>query len=118
MGSVNKVILLGNAGKDPEVKNFDNGKKVSLSLATTEKYKDKSGQTVETTEWHNLTFWGKLGDVVEKYVKKGNQIYVEGKIKTTKSEKDGVTKYFTDIVCNEMTMLGGAKSESINDLPF
>jgi len=107
---VNKVILVGNVGKDPEVKRLDNGTAYArLSLATSESYKDKEGNKVEKTEWHNLVFWRGLAEVVEKWVKKGQQLYVEGSIKTTISEKDGEKKYFTDIVVKDMQMIGSKK---------
>jgi len=113
---INKVILVGNVGKDPEVKYLENGTAYArLTLATSESYKGKDGQKVEKTEWHNLVFWRGLAEVVEKWVKKGNQIYVEGSIRTTMSEKDGQKRYFTDIVVRDMQMLGkkdGGTSEN------
>lgn len=109
MSGVNKAILIGNLGKDPEVKTFDSGKKrATFSIATTEKYKDK-----ETTEWHNIVFWGSTAEVVEKYLKKGSKVYVEGKITTMTWEKDGETKYATQILGNSLTML--SKAEYHND---
>jgi single-strand DNA-binding protein len=110
MAGVNKVILIGHLGKDPEVRSIEGGKKVAnFTLATSESYKDKSGQRVEKTEWHNIAFWGAIADVIEKYLKKGSQIYVEGRISTRSYEdKEGVKKYFTEIVGQNMTMLGGA----------
>ena len=88
---LNKVILIGNVGKEPEVRAFTDTKVANLTLATTEKYKDKQGNLQDATEWHNLQVWGKLAEIVEKYVKKGAQIYVEGKIKqeSYESEKGG-----------------------------
>ena len=104
---VNKVILVGNAGKDPEVRYLDNGTAYArLTLATSETYKNKNGEKVTHTEWHNLVFWRGLAEIVEKWVKKGHSLYVEGKIRTSKSEKDGQVKYFTDIVVDNMEMLG------------
>lgn len=104
---VNKVMLLGNVGKDPEVRYLDNGTAYArLSLATGDSYKDKNGEKVERTEWHNLVFWRGLAEIVEKWVKKGDKLYVEGSIRTTMSEKDGQKRYFTDIVVREMEMLG------------
>lgn len=110
MSGVNKVILLGRLGADPEVRTLESGTKVSsIRLATTERYKDRNGQQQESTEWHNVVFWRGLADIVEKYLKKGDQVYVEGRIKTRKwTDKDGNDRYSTDIVANEMTMLGGA----------
>jgi len=108
MASVNKVILVGNLGKDPEIKKFDSGiKNASFSLATTEKYKNKSGEMVSNTEWHNIVVWGSLSDVAEKYLKKGSQIYLEGKIKTSSWEdKSGSKRYKTEIYADSFTMLG------------
>ncbi|HVD96749.1 MAG TPA: single-stranded DNA-binding protein [Cytophagaceae bacterium] len=112
MAGVNKVILLGNLGKDPEVRAFEGGtKKASFSLATGETFLDKNGQRQERTEWHNVVFWGNIVDVIEKYLKKGSQVYVEGRI-TTRSydDKDGQKKYITEIVGQSMTLVGGKPS--------
>lgn len=108
MAGINKVILVGNLGKDPEVRAVGTDKKVaSFSLATTESYKNKSGERVEQTEWHNIVFWGPVADVIERYLRKGSQIYVEGKIRTRSyDDKDGVKKYITEILGETMTMLG------------
>ncbi len=107
MAGVNKVILVGNLGKDPEVMTFDNGvKKASFSLATSESYKNKEGQRVDQTEWHNVILWRGLAEVAERYLKKGNQVYIEGKIKTRSYEQDGQKKYITEIYGDNMTMLG------------
>lgn len=107
MAGVNKVILIGNLGRDPEVMTFDNGvKKTSFSLATTESYKNREGNRVEQTEWHNIVLWRGLAEVAEKYLHKGSQIYLEGKIKTRSYEQDGVKKYVTEIYGDQMTMLG------------
>ena len=107
MAGINKVILIGNLGKDPEVMTFDNGvKKATFSLATTESYKNKEGNRVEQTEWHNIVLWRGLAEVAEKYLQKGNQIYLEGKIKTRSYEQYGVKKYVTEILGDNMTMLG------------
>ena len=130
MSSVNKVILLGNIGKDPEVRETKAGNIVNLVMATSEKYTDKSGQKQENTEWHNLVVFGKLADVVAKYVKKGDKLYVEGSITTRKWEdKEGNTRYTTEIKVRDLTMLGGADKKSTqpaavavgddeDDLPF
>jgi single-strand DNA-binding protein len=110
MAGINRVILIGNLGKDPEVMTFDNGvKKASFSLATTESYKNKEGAKVDQTEWHNVVLWRGLAEVAEKYLKKGSQIYVEGKIKYRSYEQDGVKKYITEIYADSMTMLGGRR---------
>lgn len=107
--SVNKVILIGNVGKDPEVRVLEGGTSVaSITLATSEKgYKTKSGVEIpEKTEWHNIVAWRGLAEIAEKYIKKGSQIYVEGKIVTRKWEKDGVAQYRTEIVAENLQMLG------------
>ena len=110
---VNKVQLLGNIGKDPEVRETKSGKVVNLVLATSERYTDKSGQKQENTEWHNLVVFGKLADVVTKYVKKGDKLYVEGSITTRKWEdKEGNTRYNTDIKVRDLTMLGGGEKKA------
>lgn len=115
MNGVNKVILIGNLGKDPEVMNFDNGnKKVSFSLATNESYKGKDGSKQSKTEWHNIALWRKgLADVAEKYLKKGDSVYIEGKIHTSQYEKDGIKRYSTEIYGDNLTMLG-SKNDSSN----
>jgi single-strand DNA-binding protein len=107
--SVNKAILLGRLGKDPEVKTFEGGNSVTnFSLATSKRYKDKNGEKQEKTEWHNIAAWGALGEICAKYLTKGSQVYLEGEINTRKWEdKEGVTRYSTEIVMSEMTMLGG-----------
>jgi single-strand DNA-binding protein len=108
MASVNKVILVGNLGRDPEVRYTPDGAAItSVSIATTSKYKNKSGEMVEETEWHRVTFFGRLAEIAGEYLKKGRSIYVEGRLKTRKyTDKDGVEKYATDIIANEMQMLG------------
>jgi single-strand DNA-binding protein len=114
---MNKVILIGNVGKDPEVTTFKNGDRIAtLSLATSEKYKDKQGQSQEVTEWHRVKFNGKMVDIVEKWVKKGDKIVVEGKIHYSKKENNGVTTYFTDILCRDMTMLTPKQQGNQNQL--
>jgi len=114
MSGVNKVILVGRLGADPEVRSLESGTKVaSMRLATSERYKDKNGNQQEITEWHNVVLWRGLADVTEKYLKKGDQVYVEGKLKTRKwTDKDGHDRYSTDIVADEMTMLGGGSGSS------
>ena len=116
MAGVNKVILLGNLGKDPEVRVFDGGsKKAMFSLATSDSFVDKAGEKKENVEWHNIIFWGKMADVVEKYLKKGSQVYVEGKIATRAyDDKDGHKRYITEIICSSLTMVGGKASEGNN----
>jgi single-strand DNA-binding protein len=116
MSSVNKVIIVGNVGKDPEIRHLDGGVTVaSFTMATSEKWKDKNGNQQESTEWHNMVVWGKLAEIVEKYIKKGSKLYVEGKIQTRSWEKEGVKKYVTEIKVNELTMLdskGGNNNQS------
>ena len=107
MAGVNRVILIGNLGKDPEIMTFDNGvKKASFPLATTESYKNREGNRVDQTEWHNIILWRVLAEVAEKYLKKGNPVYIEGKIRTRSYEQEGVKKYISEIFGDNMTMLG------------
>ncbi len=108
MAGVNKVILVGNLGKDPDVRTIESGRKVAnFPIATTEVYRDKNGERVENTEWHNIVLWGNQAEVAEKYLQKGNQVYVEGKLRTRSYEdKEGVKKYITEVVGQVMTMLG------------
>lgn len=108
MSGVNKVILIGNLGKDPEVRSIEGGAKVaSFSLATNEVFKGKDGNKVEQTEWHNIVVWRGLAELSEKYLKKGSQIYLEGRIKTRSwDDKEGNKRYITEIVGDTMTFLG------------
>lgn len=112
MAGVNKVILIGNLGKDPEVRHLENGRAVAnFSLATSEVYKNKSGERVTTTEWHNIVLWTPLAEIAEKYLRKGNQVYIDGKLQTRSyDDKDGNRKYITEVVGQNLTMLG-AKNE-------
>ena len=114
MAGVNKVILVGNLGKDPEVRHLEADKKVAkFTLATTEAYRDRNGQRVENTEWHQVEFWGPVTEVIEKYLKKGSQVYVEGKLRTRSYEdKEGVKKYVTEVIGQNLTLIGGKPSES------
>ncbi len=108
--SVNKVILIGNVGKDPEVNYIKEDLPVAkFTMATSENY-TKDGQKVTNTEWHNIVVWRGLAKVVEQYVKKGSKLYIEGKITNRQYEKDGQTKYFTEIVANQMQMLDSKNS--------
>lgn len=110
MSSLNKVQLIGRLGKDPEVRHIDSGMTVSnFSIATSESYTNKTGEKVEQTEWHNIVAWGKLAEIIEKWVTKGMLIYIEGRLKTRKWEKDGQTHYATEIFADSMQML--SKSE-------
>jgi single-strand DNA-binding protein len=106
---INKAILVGNLGNDPEVKYTQGGLTITkISLATTSVRKDRDGNSQERTEWHRVTFFGKLGEIAGEYLRKGSQVYVEGEIRYDKyTGQDGVEKYFTEIVANEMQMLGG-----------
>jgi single-strand DNA-binding protein len=106
---INKVILVGNLGDDPEVKYTQGGMAITtIRLATTSVRKDRDGNTQERTEWHRVKFFGKLGEIAGEYLKKGRQVYVEGSIRYDKfTGNDGVERYFTDIVADEMQMLGG-----------
>ena len=105
---INKVILVGTVGKDPEVRYFQSGDAYcTLSVATTEQWKDKAGEKQEKTEWHRVKFTRKLAEIVGEYVRKGQMIYVEGKLETQKyTDKQGIERYSTDVVANEMQMLG------------
>ncbi|MDH5474408.1 MAG: single-stranded DNA-binding protein [Cyclobacteriaceae bacterium] len=107
MSGVNKVILVGRLGKDPEVRHLESGVGVAnFSVATSEVYKDRNtGERKEVTEWHNVVLWRGLADVAEKYLKKGDMVYVEGKLRTRSWEKDNVTRYTTEVVGDNMTML-------------
>jgi single-strand DNA-binding protein len=117
MASVNKVILIGNLGKDPEFKYTPSGQPVAtFSIATTERFADKSGQRQERTEWHNIVAWGKLAELVNQYLKKGRSAYIEGRL-TTRSwdDKDGNKKYKTEIVANTIQFLGSAGGSGGNN---
>jgi single-strand DNA-binding protein len=107
---INKVILVGNLGNDPEVRYSQSGSTItSISLATSESWKDKNGEMQERTEWHRVKFFGRLAEIAGEYLKKGRQVYIEGSLRTEKYiDKNGVEKYSTDIIANEMQMLGGA----------
>lgn len=148
MAGVNKVILVGRLGKDPEVRNLENGATVAnFSVATSETYKDKTtGDKKEITEWHNIVLWRSLAEIAAKYLHKGDMVYIEGKLRTRSWEKDNVTRYTTEVVGDNMTMLStkreggsgggnaesrtssapqhspsedfGSKSDSTDDLPF
>ena len=127
MSGVNKVILIGNLGKDPEVRYLDNGVSVAnLSLATSENYKNKDGEKVTQTEWHDIVLWRGLAEVAEKYLKKGSSVYIEGKLRTNKwVDKDENTRYKTEVLADKLTMLGrsqnqeqSSESTSEDDLPF
>jgi len=109
MASLNKVMLIGNLGKDPEVRYTTSGQAVaSFNLATSEKFKNKSGEWEERTEWHRVTLWGKLAEIAGEYLAKGKTVYIEGRLQTRKwTDRDGNDKYTTEIVGDKMQMLGG-----------
>jgi len=109
MASINKVILIGHLGKDPEVRHLEGGNSVAnFTMATNEYYKDKQGNRVERTEWHTIAAWRGLAELAEKYLRKGQQVYVEGRIRTRQyQDKDNQTRYVTEIVAEEISLLGG-----------
>jgi single-strand DNA-binding protein len=113
MASLNKVMLIGNLGKDPEVRAIPSGVKVAnFPIATSESYTGKDGNRVEKTEWHNIVMWRGLAEVAEKYLKKGNQVFIEGKLQTRSwDDQNGQKKYMTEIIADNMTMLGGRRNE-------
>ncbi len=115
MAGVNKVILVGNLGKDPEVRHLESGVMVAnFPLATTESYRDRNtGERKQVTEWHNVVLWRGLAEISEKYLKKGNQVYIEGKLRTRSwQDQEGNTRYTTEVIADNMTMLGGRPTES------
>ena len=127
--SLNKVMLIGNIGRDPEVKTLDgsNGsqKVATFTLATGEKYKDRNGELRENTEWHNIVAWRNLADICEKYIRKGMQVYIEGRIRTRSwQDKDGDTRYTTEIMADNLQMLGKKEEKpagnnvDFDDLPL
>lgn len=110
---VNKVILIGNLGSDPELRYTASGTAVAkFSVATTESYNDKDGNRQEQTEWHRIVVWRKLAEICGQYLSKGKQVYIEGRLRTTSYEKDGIKRYTTEIEAREMLMLGGAGDRS------
>lgn len=114
--SVNKIILLGHCGKDAEVRMVGENKVATFSLATTEKYKDsKTGEWKENTEWHNIVCWRNTAEIAEKYIKKGTQLFIEGKLRTRSWDKDGEKRYVTEIVADTIQLLG--KKESGESAP-
>lgn len=111
--SLNKVMLIGNLGKDPEVRHLENGTAVAnFSIATAESYKDKnSGEIISNTDWHNVVVWRGLANVAEKYLKKGDKVYLEGKLRSRSyQDQQGITKYITEVVVDDMVMLGNKNS--------
>jgi len=117
MSGVNRVILLGNLGKDPEIRHLENGRaRASFTLATNEFYKNKEGEKVTNTEWHNVVLWSPLAEIAEKYLTKGKQVYIEGKL-TNRSytDKEGQAKYITEVVGQNLVLLG-SKENDISDM--
>jgi single-strand DNA-binding protein len=122
MASVNKVILVGNLGKDPEVRYMPSGDAITnITMATTDSWKDKNGEKQEKTEWHKVAFFGKLAEIAGEYLKKGSQVYVEGRLQTRKwQDKEGQDRYTTEIVADRMQMLGsrsGGGTFEVQDKP-
>jgi single-strand DNA-binding protein len=117
MPSVNKVILLGNLGRDPELRFMPNGDAVcNFSIATTDSWKDKAGEKQERTEWHNIVIYRKLAEIAGEYLKKGSSIYVEGRLQTRKWQtKEGQDRYTTEVIADSMQMLGGRSSAAQSD---
>ena len=114
---INKVILIGNLGKDPDVRHLEGGVTVAkFPLATSDSYKRPDGTKVDTTEWHNIVMWRGLAETAEKYLRKGRQVYIEGKIRTKNYEENGVKKYFTEIVADTMTFLGTKPEDSSSNV--
>lgn len=117
MASINKVLLIGNLGRDPETRHMPSGEQVtSIAVATTDRWRDKaSGEQREATEWHRVSFFGRLAEIASQYLTKGSPVYIEGSLKTRKyTDKDGIERYATEIIANTMQMLG---SKSQNDAP-
>ncbi|MDD2204323.1 MAG: single-stranded DNA-binding protein [Bacteroidales bacterium] len=109
---LNRVTLIGNLGKDPEVRSFETGKNVRFTLATNEDYKNKNGEKVAHTEWHNITMWRGLADIAEKYLKKGDRVLIEGRIRNRMYEQDGAKKYFMEIEAYNLIMLNDRPDNS------
>ena len=120
MASVNKVILLGNLGRDPETRYTTGGDAVTnLNIATSEQWKDKSGEKQERTEWHRVVLFGRQAEVAGEYLKKGRSVYIEGRLQTRKyTDKDGVEKYSTEIVADRMQLIGGTRDSAGGDTEF
>lgn len=120
MSSVNKAIIVGRVGSDPDVRFMPSGESIAtVSVATSDRWRDKStGEQKESTQWHKIIFYRKLAEVVESYVRKGTQLYVEGKIQTRKyTDRDGIERFATEIIANELTMLGGRSTSGADAQP-
>ena len=122
MAGLNKVFILGNLGRDPEVRSLPNGTTVcTFSIATSETWKDKTGEKREKTEWHRIVTFNKLADLCGEYLAKGRQVFVEGKLQTREWERDGVKQYITEIVASEVRFIGGKNERPVSnkdDIPF
>lgn len=123
MKGLNKVQIIGNLGKNPEIRITPKEKKVAtFSMAVNRSYKDQDDKTIEETQWINAEAWGTLANIVESYLQKGSQVYIEGRFKTQKYKKNGKTKYFTKVVVRDMLMLGRSSNETVepdeDDIPF
>ena len=116
--AVNKAILVGNLGKDPDIRTLENGTKLaSFTIATTERYKDKDGNYQDSTEWHRIVAWRWLADLSEKNLKKGSKVYIEGKLSTRSYEQDGIQKYTTEIIAKEIITMARNESDGYNNPP-
>lgn len=113
--SVNKVILLGRVGKPVEVRDTDKGKVATFTLATSEYYKDRDGNKKENTEWHNIVAWKAVADIAEKFVQKGSQVFLEGKIRTRSWDKDGEKRFVTEILAEKIELVGSKNSQENQD---
>jgi single-strand DNA-binding protein len=115
MSAVNKVILLGNLGKDPEVRHLENDRiRTTFTLATNETYRNKAGEKVTTTEWHNIVLWASLAKIAEQYLTKGKQVYIEGKLATRSYvDKEGQVRYTTEVVGQNLVLLGGRQVDTV-----
>jgi single-strand DNA-binding protein len=119
MASLNKIMIIGNLGKDPEMRITQAGLQIAnLSVACTEKYKDKQGNQQEYTEWVNVSVFGKLAEICEKYLTKGSTVYIEGKIRTEKYQKDGQDRFITKVIADTMQMLGGKKQDKTTSTEY
>ena len=114
---VNKAILIGNLGQEPEIKTVGETKVAQFSIATNEKWKDKEGNKKEKTTWHNIVAWRGLAEITEKFLTKGSKVYIEGKIDNRSYEKDGETKYISEVIVDKLQMLGGKTSEAPESAP-
>ena len=119
MGGVNKVILLGNLGKDPEIRTLESGTKLArIALATNDYYKNKNGEMIERTEWHTVILWDRRAELAEKYLKRGSQLYVEGRLRSRSwDDKDGIKRYTTEVIADVINLVGGRPSDGSGSAP-